>query len=183
MSDLLPEITARRARRALDERPILEEVVQRMLAAATLAPSCFNNQPWRFLLVRRAEELETVRANLSSGNYWARKAPLILLVLTQPELDCRLDDRRDYALFGTGLAVGNLLLQATREGLIAHPIAGFKPVPIKEALGIPPELILITLVIIAYPGGESGLSEKHRAQEHAPRSRRPQNEVVKYERW
>jgi len=183
MIDLLPEIEARRARRALDERAIPEEVVQRLLTAATLAPSCFNNQPWRFLLVRRAEELEEVRANLSGGNYWARKAPLIVLVLTQPELDCRLDDRRDYALLSCGLAVENLLLQATREGLIAHPIAGFKPVPIKEALGIPQELILITLVIVGYPGEETGLSEKHRAQEHAPRSRKPQSEVVKYERW
>jgi nitroreductase len=183
MNALLPEIEARRARRALDERLIPEEVVQRMLAAATLAPSCNNNQPWRFVAVRRTEELDKVRENLSGGNYWARKAPLILLVLTQPELDCRLDDRREYALFGTGLAVGNMLLQATREGLIAHPIAGFKPVPLKEALGIPPELILISLVIVGYPGEESGLSEKHRAQEHSPRSRKPLSEVVKYERW
>jgi nitroreductase len=183
MNDLLPEIEARRARRALDERAIPEEVVQRLLTAATLAPSCFNNQPWRFLPVRRAEELEIVRANLTSGNYWARKAPLVVLVLTEPELDCRLDDRRDYALFSCGLGVENLLLQATREGLIAHPIAGFKPAPIKEALGIPQELILITLVIVGYPGEEAGLNEKHRAQEHAPRSRKPLSEVVRYERW
>jgi nitroreductase len=183
MGELLHEIETRRALRALDGRPIPEQVVARMLTAATLAPSCNNNQPWRFLVVRRPEELGKVRDHLSSGNYWARKAPLIVLVLTQPELDCRFDDRRDYALFGTGLAVDNLLLQATREGLIAHPIAGFKPVPIKEALGIPPELILITLVIIGYPGDESGLSEKHRAQEHSPRTRKPLTEVVKYERW
>jgi len=176
MNDLLPEIEARRARRALDERAIPEEVVRRLLTAATLAPSCFNSQPWRLLAVRQAGELEIVRANLTSGNYWARKAPLVVLV-------CRLDDRRDYALFGSGLAVENLLLQATREGLIAHPIAGFKPAPIKEALGIPQELILITLVIVGYPGEEAGLNEKHRAQEHAPRSRKPLSEVVRYERW
>jgi nitroreductase len=183
MGELLHEIETRRARRALDGRAIPDETVQRLLTAATLAPSCNNNQPWRFMVVRRPEELEKVRDNLAGGNYWARKAPLIVLVLTQPELDCRLDDRRDYALLGTGMAVGNLLLQATREGLIAHPIAGFKPVPIKEALGIPPELILITLVIVGYPGEESGLSEKHQAQEHSPRSRKAMDEVVKYERW
>jgi nitroreductase len=108
---------------------------------------------------------------------------VVVAVLTQPELDCRFDDRRDYALFGAGLATGNLLAQATREGLIAHPIAGFKPVPIKEALGVPPELILITLVILGYPGEESGLSEKHRVQEHAPRERKPLTEVLRYERW
>jgi nitroreductase len=167
----------------MDQRTVPEQIVERLLTAATLAPSCNNNQPWRFVVVRRAEELEKVRENLSRGNYWARKAPLIVLALTQPELDCRLDDRRDYALFAAGLAVANLLLQATREGLIAHPIAGFKPVPIKEALGILPELILVTLVIVGYPGEESGLSEKHRIQEHSLRDRKPLNEVVKYERW
>ena len=183
MSKLLAEIETRRARRALDERPVPEEVLLRILTAAALAPSCNNNQPWRFLAVRRTEELQKVREHLSGGNYWAKKAPVVVAVLTQPELDCRFDDRRDYALFGTGLATGNLLAQATREGLIAHPIAGFKPVPIKEALGVPPELILITLVILGYPGEESGLSEKHRVQEHAPRERKPLTEVLRYERW
>jgi nitroreductase len=183
MSRLLSEIETRRARRALDTRPVPEEVVERLLAAAVLAPSCNNNQPWRFLVVRREAELAAVRESLSGGNYWAKKAPLIIAVLTQAELDCRLDDRREYALFGTGLAVANLLAQATGEGLIAHPLAGFKPMPIKEALGVPPELILITLVIVGYPGDEAGLSEKHRAQEHAPRERKSLAEVARFERW
>lgn len=183
MSGLLPEIERRRALRALDPRPVPADVLERLLGAAVLAPSCNNNQPWRFLAVQREAELNLVREALSTGNYWAKKAPLVILVLTQPELDCQLSDRREYALFGTGLAVANLLAQAIREGLIAHPIAGFKPVPLKEALGVPPELILITLVIVGYPGDESGLNEKHLALEHSPRVRKPLSEVVRYERW
>lgn len=183
MGRLLPEIEARRARRAIDDTSIPAEVVERIITAATYAPSCNNNQPWRFVVVQRQEELEKVKESLSEGNYWAKRAPLIVLVLTQPELDCRLDDRRDYALFGTGLAVENLVLQAFKEGLIAHPIAGYKPVPIKEALGIPQELILITLIIIAFPGAESFLSEKHLAKEHSPRTRKPREELIRHDRW
>jgi glutaredoxin-dependent peroxiredoxin len=78
--------------------------------------------------------------------------PCIVCVATEAELDCRLSGRREYALFDAGLAVQNLLLQATREGLVAHPIAGFKPVEIKNLLGIPKKYTLITLVVLGYPG-------------------------------
>jgi nitroreductase len=183
VSDILKEIGLRRARRALDERAISPETIERLMTAATWAPSCFNNQPWRFVVVERQEELDQVKELLAGGNYWARKSPLIVLVLTDQDLDCRLSDRRDYAFFSTGLAVENLVLQAVREGLIAHPIAGYKPEAIKQALGIPAELVLLTLVIIGYPGDESGLNEKHLQLEHSPRNRKSPEEVIRYNRW
>ncbi|MEI6875926.1 MAG: nitroreductase family protein, partial [Spirochaetota bacterium] len=46
---LLPELVERRARRAIAPDPIPEETVTRILEAASLAPSCFNNQPWRIV--------------------------------------------------------------------------------------------------------------------------------------
>ncbi len=183
MAELLQQISVRRARRALAERPVPEEVLSRIMTAATLAPSCFNNQPWRFVVVNREPELSAVKAHLSGGNYWARLAPCIIPVFTTPELDCRLSEGRDYALFSTGLAVENLVLQATAEGLIAHPIAGYSPGPVKEALGIPGEMILITLVVLGLPGDPAALSDKHRERERAPRSRKPMAEVVRFGRW
>jgi nitroreductase len=183
MSNLIEEIEARRARRALSEKPVPQDVVARIMTAATYAPSCFNNQPWRFLVVNQARELEIVKEHLAGGNYWAKKAPLIVMVLTKDDLDCRLSDHRDYAFFSTGLAVENLVLQATRERLIAHPIAGYKPFPLKEAFGIGPDTILLTLVIIGYPGDESSLSDKHRELEHSNRDREPENQVIMYNRW
>ena len=183
MSEILVQIETRRARRALSEKPIPEETLARIMTAATYAPSCFNNQPWRFLVVNRERELEIVKENLSRGNYWAQKAPVIVLVFTKPDLDCRLSDNRDYAFFSTGLAVENLILQATAEGLIAHPIAGYKPLPLKEAFGVDPEMILLTLVIIGYPGDEAHLNDDHRELEHSPRDRKPEDQVILYNRW
>jgi len=183
MTDILPEIEKRRARRAIRPERIPAEVVERLLRAATLAPSCFNYQPWRFLVVEEEQALQKVRAHLAEGNYWAKKSPLLVLVLTKPDLDCRSDDRREYAIFDVGQATGYLTLQATREGLIAHPIAGFKPIPIKTDLGVPEDYILVTLVVIGLPGDESVLNEKHLAQEHGERSRKSLEEVVMRNRW
>jgi nitroreductase len=183
MNELLKEIEQRRAKRAMDEKKIPEDIVLRMMKAATYAPSCFNNQSWRFLVLSEDEALKKIHAALSGGNYWAGKAPLMVVVVTKPDLDCQLSDRRDYALFDCGLAVENLLLQATREGLYAHPMAGFDPLVVKGAFNIPEEYIVITLIAVGYPGDESPLSEKHRTAEHSPRERKPQEEVICFNFW
>jgi len=183
MGKLITEIESRRAKRALDTREIPKETVGRIMEAGVLAPSCFNNQPWRFLVADSGEALEKIKENLPGANYWVKKSPCIILACTKNELDCRLRDNRNYALFDLGLAVEGLVLQACREGLIAHPIAGFKPVEIKKAFSIPDDYTLITLIILGYPGDESHLSEKHLGLEHSERDRKPINEVVQYNFW
>lgn len=176
-SQINPLINARRARRALSPDPISNEDIARLIEAAHLAPSCFNNQPWRFV-VAQGEALERVRKALPGGNYWALAAPVIIAVASHPDLDCRLSDHRDYFLFDCGMAVGFLMVQATQMGLIAHPIAGYDPLTMKEALGIPEDHVLITLVVLGRPGDPEALSEKHREIELGPRQRKPISAVL-----
>jgi nitroreductase len=183
MTGLIKEIEQRRAKRALREDKIPEDVVDRLMTAATFAPSCFNNQSWRFLVASDNDALIKVRGALSGGNYWAQKAPLYILVATRPDLGCMLSDRRDYAFLDCGLAVENLVLQAFKEGLYAHPIAGYDPVKLKEEFHIPDEFIVITIVVVGYPGDDSFLSEKHRELEHSPRDRKPAEEVISFNAW
>ena len=183
MEGLLNEIEIRRAKRALSEEKIPEEVIKRIMTAATYAPSCFNNQPWRFLVVTEDDKLEDMHAALSGGNYWAKKAPVIVAVITKPDLDAQLSDRREYAVLGCGLAMENLMLQAFKEGAIAHAMAGFDPSVVKEKFSIPEEFIVIALIAIGFPGDESHLSEKHIEMEHSPRDRKPEPEVISYNAW
>jgi len=183
MTNLLKVIEKRRAYRGISETPIEEDVLDRLITAATYAPSCANKQPWRFVAVRSGSAREKVQSALAGGNYWALKAPLYVLAATKPDLDCQLQDRRDYALFDLGQAVMSLEYQAVHEGLIVHPIAGFKDVKLKEEFGIPDDYILVTIIVVAYPGDDVSLNEKHRELEHAPRSRKPRQEVVSYDEW
>ena len=183
MEGLLNEIDIRRAKRALSEEEIPEEVVKRIMTAATYAPSCFNNQPWRFLVVTEENKLEDMHAALSGGNYWAKKAPVMIAVITKPDLDAELSDRREYAVLGCGLAMENLMLQAFKEGAIGHAMAGFDPLVVKEKFSIPEEFIVIALIAIGYPGDESHLSDKHKEMEHSPRDRKSESEVITYNAW
>lgn len=175
-----PLIASRRAYRALLPEQFPREDIETLLAAAHLAPSCFNNQSWRFVAIDDSDVLAKIKGAMPKGNYWTKPAPAIVAVYSKPDLDCQLSDNRDYYLFGCGMAVGNLMLQATGMGLVAHPIAGFDPIKVKEILQIPEKYTLITLIVIGRRADPDALSEKHREEELAPRDRRPLEEVISW---
>ena len=181
---ILRPVEMRRARRALRKAPIDRRTVETLFRAAHQAPSCANNQPWRFVAVDDPGQLARMKEHLTGGNYWAKPSPLIIAVASRPEMDCRIPDGREYYAFGCGMAAMNLMLQATEMGLIAHPIAGFKQAPIKEILGIPADVQLITLIILGYADDDlGGLSDKHHAEETSDRVRRPLSDVVSWNRF
>jgi nitroreductase len=180
---ILNAIEKRRAARALDEAPIPRETLKRLVEAAHLAPSCMNNQPWRIVAVADPDRLAALKETLSPGNYWAKKAPAIAAFITSVDWDARLDGGRDYAFFDLGMAAMAFQLQAVSEGLVAHPIAGFNPAAAKEVLGVPEDAVLVTLVVLGFPGDPSGLNEKHLASERSERTRKPLEEVSAFDAW
>ncbi len=180
--ELLPELVARRAFRSIAADPLPDEQVDRLLSAATLAPSCSNKQPWRMIAVT-GETLPALRESLTESNKWARRAPLIVVFATKPSLDCRQDGGRDYAYFDLGQASLALQLQATREGLYAHPIAGYSAAKAAKAVDLPEDLVPLVLVIIGRPGDSSLLSESQLEAEKSPRQRKALGEVAFRDRW
>lgn len=145
--DVSQAIRERRAYRSLDPVEITEDLIKELAEYAQLAPSCFNNQPWRFVFVYDPDSLEEMHAALSSGNVWAHASSMIIAVFSKQEDDCIIRDRV-YHQFDAGLAVGFLILRATELGLVAHPIAGFSPKKTREILGIPEEYKVITLIMV-----------------------------------
>jgi nitroreductase len=180
--DLLPELTQRRALRSIAADPLPDDQINRLLEAAILAPSCFNNQPWRMIAVH-GEKLPLLREALGENNKWATRAPLIVVFATKPSLDCRLDGGRDYAYFDLGQAALAFQLQATREGLYAHPIAGYSPAKVAKAVGLPEDFVPLTLVIVGKPGDSSLLSERQAEGEKSPRQRKSLAEVAFHDVW
>jgi nitroreductase len=151
--DVHEAIESRRAYRSLDAVPITEALILDLAGHARLAPSCFNNQPWRFVFVHSPEMLEAMRPVFSEGNRWCHAASLIVAVFSRKEDDCLIRDR-EYHQFDTGMAAAFLILRATELGLVAHPIAGFSPKKTREILGIPAEYQVITLINIGKRSSE-----------------------------
>lgn len=140
-------IDQRRSLRTLGDFEVTEEIINQLAKAAKLAPSCHNNQPWRYVFVHDGSKLKEMRKALSKGNEWAYKSPLIVAVVSKEQLDCVIAKKRKYYQFDTGLSTGFMMLKATEMGLVAHAIAGYSPKKTKKILNIPEDMELITLVI------------------------------------
>lgn len=140
-------IEKRRAYRSLDPIEITQDLIEDLAKSAQLAPSCFNNQPWRFCFVYSQEMLDKMKTTLSKGNEWAYDASMMIAVFSKKEFDCIIHDR-EYYLFGCGMAVGLMMLRATELGLVCHPIAGYNPKKVREVLSIPDEMNVITLIMV-----------------------------------
>ena len=66
--ELKDVIEKRRSYKALLPIEITNELIEDLAKHAQLAPSCFNNQPWRFVFIYGKENLEKFHPALSKGN-------------------------------------------------------------------------------------------------------------------
>ena len=123
--DVKTAIDTRRAYRALMPFEVSSDLIGQLGEAAGLAPSCFNKQPWRFVFIHDQKSLNEFHSVFPENNAWAFNASLIIAVLSEASLDCRMKDGRDYYLFDTGIAGGFIMLRAAELGLVAHPMAGY----------------------------------------------------------
>ena len=140
-------IEKRRAYRSLEPIEITENIVDDLAKSLQLTPSCYNNQPWRFVFVYEQEKLRELHSALSRGNEWAHSASMIIAVASKKDLDCVLKDR-EYHLFDIGMGSAFVILRATELGLVAHPIAGYDEDKAKQILNIPEDMQVITLIVV-----------------------------------
>ena len=188
MPEVLPALANRRARRAFDPRAVPVEIQRTLWEAVSLAPSHGNGQPVRLVAAEGPVARAALFKALSEGNrQWAGAAPLLVAVLANPQHDFEAPNRdgttRALWPLHTGIAVGNLLAQATELELVAHPMAGFDEAAVREALGIPQNVRVATVVAIGYPGNLADLVPDLRAREDAPRKRLPIENLVSIDRW
>ncbi len=172
-------IQSRRAYRSLEPVSINEDLVRDLARHAQLAPSCFNNQPARFVFVYDKEQLNRLKPAFSKGNEWCFTGSMVIVVFTKKEMDCIIKER-EYYLFDTGMTTAFLILRATELGLVAHPIAGYNSEKVREVLGIPDEFTIITLIIVGKHSDEISplLSEKQIEWEKSRPPRLPLEKVA-----
>jgi nitroreductase len=182
--DVKEAIEKRRAYRSLEPVQITEELINDLAECAQITASCFNNQPWRYIFVYDPKMLEKLHEALSSGNEWAQKASMIIVVLGKQEDDCVIHDRIYYR-FDIGMATMAIILRATELGLVAHPIAGYSPRKTREILGIPEDVDVITLVIVGKHSDKIDpvLSEKQVEAEKERPERIPIDDFVYMNRY
>ncbi len=179
--EVLDILRARRAGRAMETRKIPRGAVRDMIEAARLAPSCFNNQPWRFLFLEGHDALVKGREALSEGNrLWASRAPLLIVAYSRREDDCQPRDGRQYHEFDLGMACMNLMLAATEHGLVCRPMAGFDLQAVREGFGLEEDQQPLLMLAVGYESAdESFLPDEKRGLGRLPRTRKGPHEIAK----
>jgi nitroreductase len=180
-----PLLAGRWSPRAVDPaHPVEPEKIQVLIEAARWAPSCFNEQPWRYLIFdgRDADALEAARSCLGDGNAWARKAPVLLLSVAREHFTHN-DKPNRHGQHDVGLASENLVLQANGMGLVTHQMAGYDAARARELFGIPEGFTPMAMIALGYPGKLEDLPAALQQRETASRSRKPATEWAFAGKW
>ena len=166
-------------------RPVEPEKIASLLEAARWAASCFNEQPWFFIVATQdnAQEYEKLFSCLVEANQtWAKDAPLLMLSVAKLSFT-RNNKPNRHALHDLGFAVGNLTLQAQALGLFVHQMGGFDADKARTLYSIPEDYEPVAAIAIGYPGNLSQLDEDLQQRELSPRSRKPLTEFVFRGNW
>ena len=175
--DLFTALHTRRSIRRYTDRPVSPTLIDRLLEAATRAPSSHNCQPWRFVVIttasvkaqladrmgerlradrlRAANRVEEIERDAARSRERITSAPVIIVVcLSTIDLDD--PHERLMAIQSVAAAIQNLLLAAHEAGLGACWMAAplYCPDVIREALQLPADWDAQALITIGYPADE-----------------------------
>jgi len=168
--DALEAIHTRRSIRKYADRPVPDELVQKLLSAAMSAPSAWNTQPWHFVVITDRKLLAQI-PKVNPYAAMAKGAPLAILVAG----DVTLKQVPGYWVVDCAAAVQNLLLAAHALGLGAvwtgvYPrqerMEGFR-----RLLSLPENVAAHSLIVLGYPA------------ETLAREDRFKQERVHHDRW
>jgi nitroreductase len=174
---------SRRSIRQYGPEPIPEPELRELLRLVGRAPSAFNVQPWRFVVVQD-DALKTKLAEAAFGQQQVLRAPATIVLYSDmqsaleripeamhPDMpddrreagvqsfrgtfaDQTVDEREAWGNAQTNIALGYLLLLAESHGYATSPMLGFDPDKVKALLGLPAHVRLTALISIGYPAEE-----------------------------
>lgn len=174
--EVLKEARTRFANRALKDIEVPREALEAMVEAASFAPSCFNEQPWRFLIATGERRQKLLSTLTPQNQEWAGRAPALVLTLAKKTFTYNGNENR-WHMSDTGCATGLFMMEAERRGITAHPMAGFNRANAREIFGIDEDFDIVHVMAIGWPGDLELLSEKNRERNH-PMPRKSIEELV-----
>jgi nitroreductase len=181
---------ARHSVRSYRDIPVTEAEVHTLLELTGRAPSAFNLQPWRFVVVRDQATKDQLRA-AAYGQKQVGEAPVVVAMYADMEdTMAHLDEvvhpdlpadkkagtiamlqntfgpmtpeaRGVWANAQSNIALGYLLLIAKSEGFDTSPMLGFQADQVKGILGIPATATITALVALGRGADDGFRSHRH----------------------
>ncbi|MGD0645704.1 MAG: nitroreductase family protein [Candidatus Bathyarchaeia archaeon] len=168
--DVFEAVQERRSIRAYQDKPVPRDKLEKILEAARLAPSARNIEPWHFVVITDSEK----RRVLSKGRFakFLAEAPVVIVACGDKKAS------PDWYAIDVSLAVENMVLTATSEGLSTCCVGSFDEKDVNAAIKISENYEVLLLLAVGYGREKLDLSGKLL---HLMRSRKALSEVVSEE--
>jgi nitroreductase len=183
--EIHPLIAQRWSPRAFDSKLVETEKLAQLFEAAKWSASCFNDQPWVFIVATKDDTVNyqklldcLVPFNVS----WAQAAPVLGFVVAQKTFKHN-GKPNAWGEYDAGQAAATLAIQATSLDLVVHQMGGFDADKAIATFNIPETARPIAAIAIGYAGENSNLPEDMQEKEKAPRARHPLNSFVFTGEW
>lgn len=157
-------VASRRDERSYSDRPIPDDVVERILDAGRVSGSAQNRQPWRFLVVENPERRERLAEAVYAPSN-VRGASLVVAVLGKG--------------FDLGRCAQNMLLAAWNEGVVSCPNGIKDGEAAANALDLSEEDELGIVLSFGYPARPRDPSSRTAEDWSARANRKPLSELVR----
>lgn len=177
---ILSQIRDRWSPRAFSDKPIPQEDLIALLEAARWAASSHNLQPWRFIVAISddADAHAKMMSGILGGNQaWAYKAPVLITVLSETVGSD--GEPNGSAVYDTGLAVGQLTIEAMNRGIYLHQMGGIDRDKLSEIYNIPDNYKVICCLALGYQGDDlDHLPDWAKEREIGNRERKSLSEIT-----
>lgn len=150
--------------------PVPDDVLRQVLAAAALAPTASNRQPFQFVVMHTANRKDELRRIYDRD--WFVQAPIVVGIVAIPGEAWVRADGMNYAWVDAAIVMDHLILAATDAGLGTCWIADVDVKAAYLVMGLPPEVEPVAFTPLGYAADEAGWKR-----------RRPARELVRWERW
>ena len=167
-------------------KPVSLEQIIALLEAARWAPSCFGDQPWRFIVWNKETDFAAWQQGFdcltASNQTWVKDTSVLMLTCANTLFEHNQQSNR-WGQHDTGAAAENLCLQASSMGLMAHQMGGFNADLAREKFAIPATYIPMAMLCVGYPADIASVEGEALVRETAERKRKPLNELFFAGSW
>jgi len=160
--------------------PVEEFKLKAMFEAASYAPSCNNEQPWLFVYTTQDEKevFNDYIGFMTDGNkVWAKNAYALVISMARSRFSHSGRPNR-HSFHDTGMAVTNLLLQATALDVYVHQMAGYSVDKVKEYFRLSDDIEPVAMMAVGYLGDGTSLSPELLSRDEKRRPRKSIKEFV-----
>ncbi len=183
--ELHPLIAQRWSPRAFDSKLVEPEKLAQLFEAARWASSCFNDQPWTFIVTTKDDTVnyqKMLDCLVPANVVWAQVAPVLGLIVAQKNFKHN-GKPNAWGEYDAGQAAATLVLQATALNLVAHQMGGFDAAKAIATFNIPETARPVAAIAIGYAGETNNLPPELQERETAPRDRYPSSSFVFTSTW